>query len=822
MPRPNARLLTSNLFLATTLLAGTILRLTGFTRGASDSSEDALSTGAGSFHRFHPDEELVVGGALVPFDWLTPPFTVYGILPAHLLRLSLYVLGLIFDWPHLDLEDPESVRRVYYVARGLAIFFSLGTMLLVWLIARRHMGSLQANLALAFVAYAPGAVQQAHFFIVDGLFVFAATAALGAIIEAAKTRDVIWFAISGLMIGVSITVRMNGVALAAVLTIFCLVGHGGMLARGSRNAALAHLAVAFVAALSTVILVQPNLVVRPDLLFLANAPKDFSLAVQFARGEILQPWNLIDYHALPYIYHWTDLLPLAIGAVGTVFGAVAVFHAVRVGGSAHLALFMWLVLYFLQFGGLLAKSVRYVLPMVPVIAILTADLLARIRSKRQRLGVLLIAVATLPTAVAGISFGQVYTETDSRLLAARWIERNVPLGGSVGVEGGGFSVHGLLNESRIEKTWLDLPQIFYTSPYLLCGSRLDLLRRRLVKMDFLAVVDANRMAQYRAVPDLFPVVAGFYDKLVDERLGFELVKRYKVSPGLFGMQFDDSRSEPSFIGYDHPAVLIYRADRSKMDTSLKMWRRELFSDDNCSDKLLLAAASDLNSGNYESAQLRVADTLSKFPHAKTAYLLEAEIHSIQGRHAASAAARQRYEPESGAGGTLQAANYGTIHLIPSSSALTLVELGLEDLAVRILEEGLEGVHRYDEDVAKATASSYSEVAKMMFEKRRLKEMEQTLNLSLRIHPTSAALNVLGTLAYGHGKTVVAMDHWERSLEIEDKQPQIHALLGKANLDKAGDATSAYHHLERAILQDSNMAPQLKPWLARASALSAKQ
>ena len=807
MPRPNARLLTSNLFLATTLLAGTILRLTGFTRGTSDSSEDALNTGAGSFYRFHPDEEFVIGGALVPFDWLTPPFTVYGILPAHLLRLSLYVLGGIFDWPHLDLADPESVRRVYYVARGLAIFFSLGTMVLVWLIARRHMGSLQANLALAFVAYAPGAVQQAHFFIVDGLFVFAATAALGAIIEAAKTRDVIWFAISGLMIGVSITVRMNGVALAAVLTIFCLVGHGGMLARGSRNAALAHLAVAFVAALSTVILVQPNLVVRPDLLFLDKAPKDFSLAVQFARGEILQPWNLIDYHALPYIYHWTDLLPLAIGAVGTVFGAVAVFHAVRVGGSAHLALFMWLVLYFLQFGGLLAKSVRYVLPMVPVIAILTADLLARIRSKRQLLGVLLIAVATLPTAVAGISFGRVYTETDSRLLAARWIERNVPLGGSVGVEGGGFSVHGLLNESRIEKTWLDLPQIFYTSPYLLCGNRLDLLRRRLVKMDFLAVVDANRMAQYRAVPDLFPVVAGFYDKLVDERLGFELVKRYKVSPGLFGMRFDDSRSEPSFIGYDHPAVLIYRADRSKMDTSLKKWRRELFSDDNCSDKLLLAAANDLKSGNYESAQLRVADTLSKFPHAKTAYLLEAEIHSIQGRHAASAAARQRYEPESGAGGTLHASNHGTIHLIPSSSALTLVELGLEDIAVRILEEGIEGVHRYDEDVAKATASSYSEVAKMMFEKRQLKEMEQTLNLSLRIHPTPATLNVLGTLAYGHGKTVVAMDHWERSLEIEDKQPQIHALLGKANLDKPGDATSAYHHLERAILQDSNMAPQ---------------
>ena len=740
---------------------------------------------------------MVIGGALVPFDWLTPPFTVYGILPAHLLRLCLYVLGGIFDWSHLDLGDPESARRIYYVARGLAILFSLGTMVLVWVIARRNMGSVQASLALAIVAYAPGAVQQAHFFIVDGLFMFAAMAALGSIIEAAKTRNIIWFAISGLMIGLAITLRMNGVALAAILTIFCLVGHGGALARASRTSALAKLAVAAVTALFAVIIVQPNLVVRPDLLFLANTFRDLSLTVLFARGEILQPWTLIDYHALPYIYHWTDLLPLAVGAVGTVFGAVSILYAVRVGGSAHLALFMWLVLYFLQFGGLLAKSVRYILPMVPVIAILSADLLARVRAKRQLLGVLLIAVVILPTAVTGISFGRVYTETDSRLRAARWIERQIPSGSSVGVEGGGFPLHSLLSESRIEKTWLDLPQIFYTSPYLLCGTRLDLLRQRLAKMDFLAVVDANRMAQYRAVPDLFPVVAGFYERLIDERLGFELVKRYKVSPGLFGMRFDDSRSEPSFIGYDHPAVLIYRADRSKIDTALEKWRSELIDDDNCADKRLLAAATDLKNGNYDSAQRRAADTLTKFPHAKTAYLLDAEIHAILGRHAASAAARHRYEPESGAGGTLHASNHGTIHLIPGSSALTLVELGLEELALRILEEGMEGVHRYDEEVAKAMALSYSEVARLLFEKRRLKEMEKALNLSLRIHPTSAPLNVLGTLAYGNGKTAVAMEHWKRSLEVEEIQPQIHALLGKAHLDKPGDATSAYHHLERA-------------------------
>ena len=75
-----------------------------------------------------------------------------------------------------------------------------------------------------------------------------------------------------------------------------------------------------------------------------------------------------------------------------------------------------------------------------------------------------------------------------------------------------------------------------------------------------------------------------------------------------------------------------------MDTSLEKWRRELFDNDNCSDKLLLAGRRAISkSGNYESAQLKVADTLSKFPQAKTAYLLEGPRSTqFKAEHAASA------------------------------------------------------------------------------------------------------------------------------------------------------------------------------------------
>ena len=800
--------LASRLFLTTTLIVGVVLRIIGFTRG---TNEDGFQADLDSFDRFHPDEELVVGGALSPFDWLNPPFTVYGILPTHLLRFCLYVFGWAFEWPALSLADPESARRAYFVARGLAIVFSCASMGVVWLIAKRHMGDLQASLALAIIAYSPGAVQQAHFFIVDCLFLLVATATLGAIVEAAKSHRWGWFVLCGLLVGITAAVRLNGVVLGLILAIHSLLDTGG--ANRSGASGLRCLLLTGIVAVSTLVVLQPNLLVQPADLFLANATKDFGHAIQIARGELLQPWTLVDYHTQPFVYHWTHLLPLAVGSVVTVFGVIAVLYALRTRGVAQVTLLLWVVLYFLLVGGLLAKSVRYVVPLVPAIAILCADLAARILSQKRLLGTTLIAVLLCPSFIYGLAFGHIYTEPDSRLRAARWLQQRVSKGSSVGLEKGGFPLYRILDGSHIKKVWLDLPQIFYTSPYLLCTTRLDLLRERLEAMDLLAIVTANRMAQYSAVPDLFPVVAGFYRRLANQEAGFLLEQRFKTNPTLFGIEFDDSASEPSFTGYDHPEVQIYSIDREAMYTAFHAWRLQLQTDDDCADRRLTAAATAIQRKDYERAQQQLAKAVANFPRMKTTYLLSSEIHLQQKNQSLSAVAKQKYRPESGVGGTLHASNYGTIHLIPGFSALTLVELGLYDLALRTLNEGVGESYRYTKD-AESMAESYSIVAKRFFELRRLTEMRKTLDFSLQIYPIPAALNVLGTFAYGEGQTAVALDHWKRSLVIDDAQPNVHMLVAKANLDKLLDPAIARHHWQRAIILDPSLTSQLEPWIAK--------
>jgi hypothetical protein len=71
---------------------------------------------------------------------------------------------------------------------------------------------------------------------------------------------------------------------------------------------------------------------------------------------------------------------------------------------------------------------------------------------------------------------------------------------------------------------------------------------------YIALVDVNRAQQFAAVPDLTPTATAFYQRLLAGELGYRVMARFKTYPSLLGITFRDDAAEPSFIGYDHPAV----------------------------------------------------------------------------------------------------------------------------------------------------------------------------------------------------------------------------------------------------------------------------
>src|SRR5262249_55726337 len=53
-------------------------------------------------------------------------------------------------------------------------------------------------------------------------------------------------------------------------------------------------------------------------------------------------------------------------------------------------------------------------------------------------------------------------------------------------------------------------------------------------------------------------VKQYYDDLFAGRLGFELMRSFKVYPSLFGIAINDDAAELTFRLFDHPRVFIFR------------------------------------------------------------------------------------------------------------------------------------------------------------------------------------------------------------------------------------------------------------------------
>ena len=114
--------------------------------------------------------------------------------------------------------------------------------------------------------------------------------------------------------------------------------------------------------------------------------------------------------------------------------------------ALHLAVVLWPLLCFVLVGGLRTKHVRYLLPLVPFLALLAGDLcmwqMDCAASWRRLVGVVVV-IGVLSTGWYGVAFARIYTGEDSRIQAGRWIVAEAPETHAIGVEQGDFSLGGV-------------------------------------------------------------------------------------------------------------------------------------------------------------------------------------------------------------------------------------------------------------------------------------------------------------------------------------------------------------------------------------------
>jgi tetratricopeptide (TPR) repeat protein len=803
------------------LLLGVGLRCAGLMRGSIDQPP----IGQPEFYSFHPDEATLVRAAVKPIDPFDPPFTAYGLLPVYALRGALWIQGLAAA--DLDLVDER--RRVFVTGRLLAVLLSSLVLVMTWVLGRRMYardtrsqtsfcndkqsdGWGPALLGLAFVCFAPGAIQQAHFFIVDGFFTAFALAGLLAIVQATQSGQRSWYVLAGLLIGALGAVRFNGLALGLVLLAGHLLRPGDSVFRRLRSI---ELWLAGGIALATIIVLQPYLLFNLSLLERTDTHADFALSLSFARLEFLQPWTLVDVHGIRYWDHWFGLWPWVCGWPLTLAMLMGTVYVIIRGNFAQRLVLLWCGLYFFSVGALPTKAVRYIVPLLPLLGLCTGVACAVLWRRWRLVGGILISVLVGSVIVYGLAFSRIYIEEDSRIQANRWIAATVPKDSRIGIETGAFNLRLLVNPAVYQQKPLDVSGLFYGSAYMLCGHQVDYLSERLLQMDWLVLAEENRAVQFRAVPELFPVVNAFYTRLLAGELGFEPIWRAAVEPELFGVRVNTRGAEPSFLAYDHPTVHIFRRKRENAEKMLAVWRKEISATAECADGALKDVAEALQRGANAEALEMAVQLQARYPHAALVHLLVAKAYWQQGDETSAEAAYQLYLPEQAQGKLRYLQRSPLKHYIPGNAALAAVEWGLGDLAIRTLRRGIGEVKPIGDNAALAMAESYIIVGRALMRRGQLQFMEEALTLSLAIHPHKAAHNVLAAAAYERGDYERAVVQWQQSLLLDDLQGDTHAALGQVLLAKHNAPQEALLHLQRALQLDPSRIIELEAWVAAA-------
>ncbi len=355
----------------------------------------------------------------------------YGAMPVLLTNLVSEILGWFTEtnWHGYD--------NAYKVGRPLSIFFDTLTVLLVFLIGRRIGGPRVGILAAYVAALTPLTVQLAHFFTTDSWLTFFVTLSIYCSIRAAESGAARWFLLAGASFGWAMACKGSVFTLASVVALGILYSLWRLAASGERRVGLAiamaeRIALVGGSAFLAFAMFEPYALVRPEV-YRAS----LETQARIVRGIFDVPFTRQYIGTTPIVYQVEQLFRWEVGPVSAALaavGAVVLLLRQRRGLQAGaLILLGWLAIYGVVISIPEAKFIRYLAPIVPVLAILAGLSLDSIwgwisRRFDRRLGLGFAALAIAGIGFWGASFSSIYAKENTRLEASAWIYANVPTG----------------------------------------------------------------------------------------------------------------------------------------------------------------------------------------------------------------------------------------------------------------------------------------------------------------------------------------------------------------------------------------------------------
>ncbi len=517
----------------------------------------------------------------VPQD--EPRDFAYGHLPLYLLALAAHGLAALTHQP-----DWLSYDSLALVGRAIACIFDLGTIVVTFLLGRRlpYGGRAVGLLAAALVACAPQHIQLAHFYTVDTPMTFFIIAALWLFVrylQNGRPRDAL---AAGVCAGLAIGCKSTAVWLLVIMLLPLVMSLWYALRCNDWTAFIVSrpLIGLLLAAGLTFAITNPFALIEVRA-FLSEISRQSGMA----RGALDWPYTRQYYQTLPYVYQiWQSLrfgLGPALGLAGWGGFAWAVWRVCRRTLRLDELIFVaWIVSYLGLTGALYVKFIRYMLPIIPPLAILAAALLVAIAQKKYWLGRVLALTIVALTALAGLALANMYSSEHPWVVASRWIYANAPAGSFLAGEHWDDRLPLPLDEKNLptRSSYHFIELTPYDSPD--SSEKLEALLQDLSGSDYLILPTHRLWGTIPRWPGRYPLTAQYYHALFAGQLGFQLEFFAARYPHLGPISFIDQpltdpalpiptllqdwqpspidiglgRADESFTVYDHPLVLVFR------------------------------------------------------------------------------------------------------------------------------------------------------------------------------------------------------------------------------------------------------------------------
>lgn len=521
------------------------------------------------FH-LHPDERqlIMVATSIHFWDQLNPNFFNYGSLPIYLLKGSAQLIDAVMKTSFATYDG------LLYLGRLLSVLFDLGTLLVVYSIAKLLYKKIEVAVFSALLyALSFFIIQNTHFFVVDVFLTFFITATLYFLLYYTQKPHLKYVIGMASMFAAALATKVTSVIFLPII-LLGIAAAPFFLAKKRK-------------ALNHTYEVGVNLILFgtvATLLYFLFMPYAFLDFLRFKSDTLAQtamskdayvfPYTLQYVYTLPYWYFLKNIFFWGLGPAISILSLTGMglevaqlisyirtkkyrrkfFVFVR-DHFTQIAFVAFYSFFFIIIGHSAVKFMRYMLPMYPFFIILAGYGLYWFKLEIKLAAVVFMALVLVWT----LAFVHIYTVPHTRITATKWILNNIPVGSSIAVEHWDDRLPLLESEkySIQELTLYDLPDdqikwehinaVLNSSEYLIIASN------RLY-------VPLQKLGDCKKYKVCYPETKSYYEKLFGNKLPFKEVAEFSDDPQLplLPIRFSDQSADESFTVYDHPDIMIFK------------------------------------------------------------------------------------------------------------------------------------------------------------------------------------------------------------------------------------------------------------------------